>query len=354
MGVLNTPRRRPHPGARTGRAHLAVRAFQAMLSGLEALGHEAAPWIAAAGIDAGVLGDPDARIPMERVVAFVTAAVEQTGDDHLGLHMAERAELSSFDAPFYAMHSSATLGAAYERLARYQRLFHDTSRLELRVGDVHATLRHRLPGGVHPARQGAEFVIASWVRTGRAVTGVDWAPLEVRFAHAAPADASDHARFFRAPLRFATGENSFALAVELLALPCTRADATLAALLDRYAAERISRSPGTGGLADRARSLLESELGSGEVRATQLAKRLGMSVRSLNRVLAAEGTTYQSLLDGVRLELAARRLTDPRSSVWEVAFQLGFSDLSAFYRAFRRWTGTTPAEFRARARVTRC
>ncbi|HUK63797.1 MAG TPA: helix-turn-helix domain-containing protein, partial [Dongiaceae bacterium] len=233
------------------------------------------------------------------------------------------------------------------------RLFHDTSRLELRIGDRHATLRHRLPGDLHPPRQGAEFLIASWVRAGRAITGVDWSPLEVRFAHAAPAVSSDHERFFRAPIRFAMGENSFSFAVELLALPCARADATLAALIDRYAAERISRASGSGGLADRARSLLETELRSGEVSAGGLAKRLGMSVRSLNRVLVAEGTTYQALLDGLRHELAARQLTDTSSSVWEVAFQLGFSDLSAFYRAFRRWTGTTPAEFRARAGAPR-
>jgi len=180
------------------------------------------------------------------------------------------------------------------------------------------------------------------------VTGVEWAPLEVRFAHVPPADASDHERFFRAPVRFAMGENSFALAADLLALPCTRADAALAALLDRYADERIGRSAGIGRLADRVRSLIEAELRSGEVSATGLSKKLGMSVRSLNRLLATEGTTYQALLDALRHELAARQLGDPRTSVWEVAFQLGYSDLSAFYRAFRRWTGTTPAEFRSR------
>ena len=325
-----------------------MRAFQSMLSGLRALGHDPAPMLARAGIDAGSLGDPDGRIPMPRVVAFWAAIVEQTGDGNAGLHMAERAELGSFDAPFFAMHASATLGAAYERLSRYQRLFHDTSRIELRIEGAHATLRHRLPGGLLPLRQGAEFMLASWVRAGRAVTGVDWEPIEVRFAHPAPDDTADHARFFRAPLRFATGENSFAFGADLLALPCTRADASLAALLDRYAAERIARAPGTGRLADRVRSLLETELRSGEVGAAPLARRLGMSARSLARLLAAEGTTYQAVLDGLRHELAARQLADPRTSVWEVAFQLGFSDVSAFYRAFRRWTGTTPAEFRTR------
>ena len=330
-------------------ANLAVRAFQAMMSGLRALGHDPAPWLADAGIAPDSLGNPDGHVPMPCVIEFITAAVAGTGDAHLGLHMAESAELGSFDAPFFAMHASPTLGAAYERLSRYQRLFHDVSRIELRIERDHATLRHRLPGGMLPARQGAEFLLASWVRTGRAVTGVEWAPLEVRFGHAAPADTSDHERFFRAPLRFAMGENSFSLAAGLLALPSTRADAGLAALLDRYAAERIARSPGTGRLADRARTLIETGLRSGDLSATSLAHQLGMSVRSLNRLLAAEGTSYQAVLDSLRHELAARQLSDPRASVWEVAFQLGFSDLSAFYRAFRRWTGTTPAEFRGRA-----
>ena len=319
-----------------------------MLSGLGALGHDPAPFLEQANIDPRSLGDPDGRIPTPRVIEFVAAAVAATGDPNLGLHMAERAELGSFDAPFFAMHASPTLGAAYERLSRYQRLFHDASKIELRIGATHATLRHRLPGGILPARHGAEFLIASWVRAGRAVTGVEWAPLEVRFGHAAPADISHHERFFRGPLKFAMGENSFSLAAELLALPSTRADAGLAALLDRYAAERIARAPGSGRLADRARTLIEAGLRSGGMSATSLARQLGMSVRSLNRLLAAEGTSYQSVLDALRHELAARQLSDPGSSVWEVAFQLGFSDLSAFYRAFRRWTGTTPAEFRGR------
>jgi AraC-like DNA-binding protein len=194
-----------------------------------------------------------------------------------------------------------------------------------------------------------EFVLAVWVRAGRAVTGIEWSPLEVRFGHAAPRDAGDHERFFRAPVRFRMGENAFTLAAELLALPCTRADAALAALLDRYAAERIARAPGAGRLADRVHALLEAGLRSGEVSATSLARRLGMSVRSLNRLLATEGTSYQKALDSLRHELAARQLSDPGTPVSEVAFQLGFSDLSSFYRAFRRWTGTTPAEFRGRA-----
>lgn len=322
-----------------------------MLSGLRGLGHDPAPLIAEAGLAPATLVDPDGRIPTSRVKEFLSAAVERTGDEHLGLHMAQRADLGSFDAPFFAMHSSPTLGAAYERLSRYQRLLHDTSRIELRIDDAHATLRHRLPGGILPHRQGMEFVIAAWVRCGRAVTGVEWAPLEVRFAHPAPADTREHAQFFRSPVRFTMGENAFSLAAPLLALPCARADAALVALLDRYAAERIARVPGTGRLADRVHALIESGLPSGEVSATALAHQLGMSVRSLNRLLAAEGTSYQKLLDALRHELAARQLSDPRTSVWEVAFELGFSDLSAFYRAFRRWTGTTPAEFRGRAGI---
>jgi len=329
--------------------NLTARAFRAMLSGIRALGHEPASWLAAADIAAPVLEDPDARIPVATVIEFMTLAVGATGDEHLGLHAAEHAELGAYDAPFYAMHASATLGAAYERLARYQRLFHDSSRAELRIEDGHAALRHRPAAGMLPKRQGAEFLLASWVRSGRAVTGVDWAPDEVRFAHPAPDDASEHRRFFCAPVRFGCGENAVWLAPELLALPCTRADAALAALLDRYAAERIDGTPAPGRLADRVRAMIEAGLPAGDVSATALAKRLGMSVRSLNRLLAAEGTSYQGVLDGLRHELAARGLSNPRVSVWQVAFDLGFSDLSAFYRAFRRWTGTTPAGFRTGA-----
>jgi AraC-like DNA-binding protein len=314
------------------------------------LGYDPVPFLQAHGIHSEVLLEPDATVPMSACVGLLADGVRATGDDNLGLHVAERAELGSFDVHFYAMVSSPTLGAAFERVCRYQRLIHETSQVRLEKSGDRAVLSHRLSGGMAAPRQTAELLLGSWVRAGRVATGTTWSPAEVRFAHPAPRDSRHHERFFGAPLRFATGENALVLPVALLDLPCRRTDPSLLSLLDRYAADRLGR-PRAATFADRARAALSEELQEEDVTAHRLAARLDVSVRTLNRTLAAEGTSYRRLLDQLRLDIAERHLMDDRVSVMEVAFLGGFSEISAFHRAFKRWTGCTPAAFRARART---
>jgi AraC-like DNA-binding protein len=320
------------------------------MSGLMASGYDPLPFLHARGIDSTLLLDPDATVPMSACVGLLADGVRATGDNNLGLHVAEHAELGSFDVHFYAMVSSPTLGAAFERVCRYQRLIHETSQVRLETSGDRALLSHRLPGGMAAPRQTAELLLAAWVRAGRVATRTRWSPAEVRFAHRAPRDSRDHERFFGAPLRFATGENALVLPAALLDLPCRRTDPSLLSLLDRYAADRLS-VPQTATLADRARAALSEELQAGNVTAQGVAARLRVSIRTLHRSLAAEGTSYRRLLDQLRLDIAERHLIDDRMSVAEVAFLVGFSEISAFHRAFKRWTGRTPVTFRAEARL---
>jgi len=264
--------------------------------------------------------------------------------------VAEHAELGSFDVHFYAMVSSPTLGAAFERVCRYQRLIHETSEVRLEKSANRAVLSHRLAGGMSAPRQTAELLLAAWVRTGRVATRTTWSPAEVRFAHRAPRDSREHERLFAAPVRFATGENALVLPAALLDLPCHRTDPSLLSLLDRYAADRLG-VPRPATFADRAREALAEELQGGHVTARGLAVRLSVSVRTLHRALAAEGTSHRRLLNQLRLDIAERHLMDDRMSVAEIAFLVGFSEISAFHRAFKRWTGRTPVTFRAEARM---
>jgi AraC-like DNA-binding protein len=291
-------------------------------------------------------------VPMSVCVDLLTEGVKATGDDNLGLHIAEQAELGSFDVHFYAMVASPTLGAAFERVCRYQRLIHETSQVRLERSHDRAVLSHRLSAGLAAPRQTAELLLAAWVRAGRVATGTSWNPMQVRFAHRAPRDSREHERFFGAPVRFATGENALILPAALLDLPCRRTDPSLLSLLDRYAADRLGGERAAT-FADRARAALSEELQAGDVTAHRLAARLKVSVRTLHRCLAAEGTSYRRLLDRLRLDIAERHLMDDRMSVGEVAFLVGFSELSAFDRAFKRWTGRTPVTFRAEARTRR-
>lgn len=300
-------------------------------------------------MDIATLDNPDTPVPMTAGVALLARAAVVTGDDSIGLHLAEHADLRSVDTHYYAMTASTTLGAAYERLSRYQRLIHETTRIEMSESDVGLTLRHVLPGGVSAPRQTAEFLLAAWVRTGRMATASDWHPLEVRFAHPSPRDTREHTRVFCAPLLFSAGENAVVIAKSLLTLPCVGADPVLASLMDRHAGEHMPRTPAVGTMfPERVRDVLDRQLHDGEPRAAATAARLKMSLRTLNRMLASEGLTYRRLLDQLRYDLARDYLRDPHTSIGEVAFRLGFSELSAFSRAYKRWTGHAPNQARAR------
>ena len=140
----------------------------------------------------------------------------------------------------------------------------------------------------------------------------------------------------------------------LLDAPCVAADPGLRAVLESHALERLRHLPENPSVADRARALLAEELSRGAPTAALLAALLRMSLRTLDRALAAEGTSFRRLLEQLRREASARALAESRHSVSEVAFLLGFNDLSAFYRAFKRWTGQTPVQFRrARSALAR-
>lgn len=324
---------------------LAVRALLPVLEGLRALGLDVRTLLRASRIDDALLRDPEARIPLGAMMTIWSDAAAARGDDAIGLHVAESAPFDSFDVHAYAVLSSSTLRDGYERSSRYQRLIHDATELTLSGGDP-AVLRHALPGGRPVPRQPAEFLLALYVRIGRAVTGGDWSPVEVRFAHAAPTDAAELRRFFAAPIRFAAGENALLLPRAVLDARNPRSDPALVSILDRYASRLLADRPNPDTACGAVRAHLQDALSSGKVSAEATAGVLAVSARTLARRLALEGTTYGALLDQLRHERALALLVDGRTSIAEVAFLLGFAELSSFYRAFRRWTGLTPAAYR--------
>lgn len=195
--------------------YITIRAVRPLVSGLQALGHDPAPLLASAGIERAALNDPDAQVPWAAVLTLIARAVDRTGDTNLGLHLAEHADLGPPDVHIYATVSSPTLRDAYERLCRYQRLIHETTRVELAEQGDWATLRHVMPGGMAAPRQSAEFLLTLWVRGSRLAVGQEWTLTEVHFGDPVPPDPSEHHRFFGAPVRFGSGENALLLPAAL-------------------------------------------------------------------------------------------------------------------------------------------
>lgn len=329
---------------------LTGRAFLPLMSGMRGLGHDPAAFLRELGIAPSALNDPDARFPMSLGVRFLAKAEAVTGDEDIGLHLAEHADLRSVDTHYFAMSASATLEDAFARLSRYQRLIHESSRIEFAADRQGGVVRHVLPGGLAAPRHSAEFLVASWLRVGRLITASNWAPAEVRFAHARPRHLGEHRRLLGTRVRFGAGENSLRMTRGTLDLPCIGADAALASLLDRHVAQELRREGQleSTSVADRTRAVIDERLRDGPPTVASVAACLRMSVRTLSRALAAEGTSFRQLLDQLRHERAVRLLARQNMSIGEVAFVLGFSDISAFHRAFKRWSGQTPVEFRRR------
>ena len=304
--------------------------------------------LSAAGIPASILGDPNARVPQPAMTALWRHALETTGDEYLGIHLAEAAPLRSFEVHGHAMLSSPTLRDAYRRACRYQRLIHEVTDLTLEETAHEGILRHALSGGRPAGRHPAEFLATLWVRIGRAVTASNWSPTLVCFAHDAPHSTVEHERVFAAPVRFASGRTAMHVLNAILDAANPRADADLGVVLDKYAEAVLEKLPRRTTLTSRLNAWLLGMLTNGEPGAEAAARALNLSIRSLHRGLAAEGTTFRELVARLRYERATALLADSTYTMTEIAFLLGFSELSSFYRAFRRWSGTTPADFRAR------
>jgi AraC-like DNA-binding protein len=318
------------------------------MAGLNALGHDGRALLSACGIDHKLLTDSSSRFSQSSVMQLWHEAVSRTRDENLGLHLAEAAPLESFEIYRYTVLGSDSLREAFQRVCRYQRLVHESSVLELIDEEGGARLRHtRVDGGAMP-RHPAEFLAASWMRFSRLLVASPWQPLQATFAHAAPRSLRDHRRIFGLRLRFDAGTTSVLFPAKVLDKPNKCADPALIALLDGYAASVLARLKDTPGAVGRVRAYLERNLCNGAPDAAAVAEALDTSVRTLHRQLRAEGTNLRRIFDALRHEQAVRLLERPTHSLAQVAFLLGFSEVSSFYRAFYRWTGTTPARFRAR------
>lgn len=299
-----------------------------------------------AGLDRAVLDDPDARLPHPVVRAFWREAIRETGDEAIGLHVAQRVRPAVFDALGYVFRFSRTLGDGLGRLARYHRFLDDMLMLAIETSRDH--VRVRLEGVDRMTRPTAEFLLGSLVRAARAETGrAQLDPVVVEFAFAKPRDTADHRRFFRSPLRFGLRRNGLALTRDALELPLRKAEPELREVLERRVRDVIARLPPVDSVARRARFRLGQQLEGGRPTAASVGRQLGLSERSLHRRLRGEGTTLRRLLLSLRHELAERYLREG-VSINETAFLLGYSEASAFHRAFRRWTGLTPAAYRRR------
>jgi AraC-like DNA-binding protein len=304
--------------------------------------------LAAIGGD-GAEGMED-RMPFERHILLWEAAMAIVQDPGFPIFLAKRLTPSDYDTIGFACMTRATLGEALKQAIRYHRIWTDGSRWEFEQGPNTSSLALVIDEPMRlGARCGTEHVLAEMIHSGRVLTGREWSPREVWLRHPRPRDVTAHERFFGAPVLFDRPASALVIDTPFFDQPLLKSDPKLATFFERQADEILARFDRSGAISFRLRDYLAKGVRSGLPSLEAAASHLGVSARTLRRRLQEEGTTFQDVLDETRCELAKRYLLAEKLAPGEVAFLLGFSEPSAFHRAFKRWTGQTPVTYRRSA-----
>jgi AraC-like DNA-binding protein len=315
---------------------------------LSSRGFSAKQLLAQVGLDERHISAEDARIPFAKHAAFFELAAETAGDSRLGLHFGMTRETRDAGLLGYVGVSSATLLDGIRSLSRYRRVFSDASEFDIAGLAITGRVRWWFYGLGHALpRKCLEFTAVNLVRAFREVCGRHLIPEAVTFVHTRIDDVEEFERYFGCPVSFGCEENVIALTLSDLRLRLVEADDRLLALLRRYCQDVLARHPpDVPNLEERIERLVMDRLTNSNARFGEIAIQLGMSPRTLSRKLAERGTSYREIVDNLRKELALRYLQDDRLSSTEIAFLLGYNELSTFNHALKRWTGMTPTQHR--------
>jgi AraC-like DNA-binding protein len=323
--------------------------LHAMLDVLRAMGVDVARVLARAGLSAEEVRDPQARLQAAFELAVWDAAEQVTGDPMIGLRIAEDIRIGALGAYEYLLRNSPTMRSAIERAGRFERVLDDLTQITLVEDDEQAVLRFWREGGYpHPAR-GIECTFSVIVRICQELVPSQRA-LEVRFRHRAPVDAAPYVRHFRCAVRFGAACDEVVFPCAVLDLPMLLADPLLGHVLEEHMQRLLDTLPTEDPFVRRARGALLRALADASASLPGLAAALRVSPRTLRRRLDEHGTSYKALLDELRRELAYHCIDTSDEPVDRIANRLGFTEPSTFYRAFKRWSGTTPALYRDRKR----
>lgn len=303
----------------------------------------------AVGFDSKGAVDPDARIPLALENRLWEAGAAHLQDPLFGLKagMAFR-PTGGLDVFDYVCRSAADLRGAIERVVRYNRLLHDVAVFSLEEAGDRAIVGHAFRAGIPgPSPLAADCTFASALALARHWTGAPIPARRVAIARPPPDDPGPwQAWAGTRSVAFGTSRTEIELDRALLDLPLIEADPGLCAVLERQADAALAALPEVGGFEARVREAIASLLQAGTPTAAVVASRLHVSTRTLQRRLADAGTSFAAEVDAIRHGLSTRYLADPRISIAEVAFLLGYSEPRAFHRAFKSWTGTTPGTWR--------
>ncbi len=310
-------------------------------------GRDVSQLLESVGLTYEQLEEPGETVPYEVKGNLFELAAQELGDPYLGLRLGRMVEMKSWGVHAFLAYASKTLG---ETLQQKQRLFPlITSAYHVDIceddGNVCVELVPQKKSFV-AFGQLAMFGDAASVRHYRKLTGEHITPVLVTFPHKVNGNVREYENYFGCPVLFEHRKDSVVYARETFDLPIATHDSGLMAILLKHAENQLAKSPRQReSTAHQVERVVVEFLATGNVAIKFVARKLGMSERTLARRLDEEGVSFKGIVNGVRQELSMKYLRDPKLSLIDTAFLLGYSTQSAFNTAFKRWTGKTPKEY---------
>jgi AraC-like DNA-binding protein len=319
---------------------------------VQAAGINPGPLLEEAGLTVEQIEDRGARLSVQRQIRFLDLAAGAVHDGLLGFHLAKTCDLRELGLLYYVAASSQTLGEALRRLARYTSINNEGLSVQYFEGRNVRIIVDYVGVPRHSDRHQIEFCLTVLVRLCRHLTQSRLVPTRVRIAHRRDRALSKLATFLGSEIEFNAEGDEVTFDGAITGMPLLSADPYLNELLIKFCEEAMARRRKTRGTFEsKVENAVAPLLPHGRVGVGEIARRLGMSNRTFARQLASEGLTFTGLLETLRVELARTYLSDPALPISQIAWLLGYREVSAFTHAFKRWTGKTPREMRSTLRA---
>ena len=322
-----------------------VKAIMATLAGHDVNAHGL---LEDAGIDAHALQDAQGRLPHQQVMTLWALAEAATADPCLGVHVAQHISPSSFQAVGLVLMHSGSLYDMLNRLVQYGHHIAGHAPLQLSVRDTTLEVHLQVsPPPEHTPMSAIDATACLITYAARLIHGPGLRPLELRLQRPAPAQemARFSRAFYRAPIEFGAADNVIVFDRVAAQAPLTPDDTSILRIHDALLSQ-LESTHSAHTILNQVQEQLITWLPEGEPSHVRMAAALQISARSLQRRLSDAGTTYRAVLQQTRLDQAQTLLRRSNLSISDVAYQLGFSDVSTFTHAFRRWTGYAPRDWR--------
>ena len=331
---------RPHP-------MLSCSVTIGLLEAIDDTGARSSEILQELGIERAALCRPEDFIACSSFARLLESAAVATGDPSFGLHFGSHSNPKNIGALVYAVLNAPTVAAAFETAGRYLHLHNEAAQVTLSEEDHLGYWSYALKNlDVDKPRQFVEYGMAVALNTLRIMVGSQWSPREVHFSHPAPDIIAEHLKFFGAPVVFAAARNALVMEREFCAQTIPAADPNLFTILSRYLESVLSHVPKEDQRLASIRRKIAESIKNGRPKLVPVAKAMAWSPRTLQRQLRDCGIDFRTLVDDTRRRFALDYLKDPTNTLTQIAFLLGYSEVSAFNRSFKRWTGKTPLSYR--------